>query len=129
MGWNVVPDGLREMLMWIMNRYNTTSNPLIYVTENGSAEHEPDLETATHDKKRRAFYEGHLKACAEAIRAGVNLAGFFAWSFMDNFEWQFGYQRRFGLVYVDFDTLERTPKRSALWYRNTILQNGAYILS
>ena len=88
MGWNVVPDGLREMLLWVTKRYN---DPLIIITENGSAVHEPDLEAALHDEKRREYFEGHLRAVAEAIRSGVNVAGYFAWSLMDNFEWQFGY--------------------------------------
>lgn len=117
MGWNVVPDGLREMLLWISERYN---QPLLFVTENGSAEDEPDLESAVNDNRRKDFLEGHLKAVAEAVQADVKIAGYFAWSLMDNFEWQFGYQRRFGLCHVDFQTLARTPKTSALWYNETI---------
>lgn len=125
MGWNIVPDGLRRMLLWIDERYDS---PLIYITENGSAEHEPDLQTSLSDEGRRTFFEDHLRACAEAIQAGVNLKGFFAWSLMDNFEWQFGYQRRFGICRVDYDTMERTPKSSALWYRDTIERGGANII-
>jgi beta-glucosidase/6-phospho-beta-glucosidase/beta-galactosidase len=119
MGWNVVPDGLRQMLL--TKRYD---NPLIYITENGAAFDEPDLAAATHDENRRAYFEGHLRACAQAMEAGVHLAGYFAWSLLDNFEWQFSYTKRFGLCYVDFDTLERTPKLSGLWYRDTIRDNG-----
>lgn len=126
MGWNVVPNGLREMLLWISMRYN---NPLIYITENGSAEAELDAETLLHDKRRREFFEGHIRASAEAISGGVKLAGYFAWSLMDNFEWQFGYQRRFGLVRVDYNTLERTPRDSAIWYRDNIRTNGRDIRS
>jgi beta-galactosidase len=121
MGWNVVPDGLRQMLLWISTRYD---NPLIFITENGAAFDEPDLAAATHDESRRKFFEGHLRACAEAIEAGINLGGYFAWSLLDNFEWQFSFTKRFGLCYVDFDTLERTPKLSGLWYRDTIRDNG-----
>lgn len=122
MGWNVVPDGLREMLLWISKRYD---DPLIYITENGAAFDEPDLATAQHDESRRGFFEGHLRACAESIEAGVSLAGYFAWSLMDNFEWQYGLaSKRFGLCFVDFDTLERTPKLSGLWYSDTIRNNG-----
>ena len=125
MGWNVVADGLREMLLWISKRYN---NPLLYITENGSAEAETNMEASLHDDKRLDYFQGHIQACAEAIHDGeVNLLGYFAWSLMDNFEWQFGYQRRFGLCRVDYDTLERTPRDSALWYRGTIRANGRNI--
>jgi len=124
MGWNVVPDGLREMLLWVAKRY---SNPLVFVTENGTAEPETDLEIAQRDERRRSFFEEHLRAVAQAFQAGVNVAGYFAWSLMDNFEWQFGYQRRFGLCFVDFDTLQRIPKSSALWYKETIRVGGRNI--
>jgi beta-glucosidase/6-phospho-beta-glucosidase/beta-galactosidase len=82
MGWNVVPDGLREMLLWVSNRYN---NPRILITENGSAEYEPDLKAALDDEERRDFLEHHLHACSQAIDEGVNLGGYFAWSLLDNF--------------------------------------------
>lgn len=82
MGWSVVPDGLREMLHWISDRYH---HPAIYITENGSAEAEPDLQTAVHDEGRRSYLESHLRACAQAIHEGVVLKGYFAWSIMDNF--------------------------------------------
>ena len=121
MGWSIVPEGCRELLLWIADRYN---NPIIIMTENGSAEDEPDKATALLDEGRRHYFESYLRACADAIEEGVDLRGYFAWSLMDNFEWQFGYQRKFGLCHVDFDTMERTPKASALWYRATILANG-----
>ncbi|KAL7570529.1 hypothetical protein ACA910_004304 [Epithemia clementina (nom. ined.)] len=124
MGWANVPDGLREMLFWVSNRYG---RPLIFVTENGSAEPEPNSTVARSDEKRRMFFEGHTRACAQAIEGGVDLRGYFAWSLMDNFEWQFGYQRRFGLYRVDFDSKERTPKSSALWYGRTIATHGRNI--
>jgi beta-glucosidase/6-phospho-beta-glucosidase/beta-galactosidase len=82
MGWNVVPDGLREMLLWVSNRYN---NPKVYITENGSAEYEPDIQTALNDEERRSFFEDHLRACSNALSEGVQLEGYFAWSLMDNF--------------------------------------------
>ena len=122
MGWAIVPDGCREMLKWIAHRYH---NPVLYMTENGSAEPEPFLELALHDEERRNYLRDYIRACAQAMNVGVNLRGYFAWSLMDNFEWQFGYQRRFGLVRVDFDTQVRTPKLSAEWYRETILANGS----
>lgn len=124
MGWSVVPDGCRDLLLWVSDRYDS---PIIIMTENGSAEDEPDLETALSDEARRKYFETYLRASAEAIEAGVDLQGYFAWSFMDNFEWQFGYQRRFGICRVDFETQERTPKASGLWYRETIMANGRNI--
>ena len=122
MGWNVAPDGLREMLHWIAHRYH---NPLLYITENGSAEDESDLPTAIADTLRREFLQDHLIASAQAMEEGVNVGGYFAWSLMDNFEWQFGYQRKFGLCHVNFDgDLERTPKSSGLFYNQTIVHRG-----
>jgi len=82
MGWNVVPDGLRELLIWISRRYE---NPKIFITENGSAEDEPHIDAALNDEKRRSFLEDHLRACSRAIHAEVDLAGYFAWSLMDNY--------------------------------------------
>ena len=124
MGWPIVPDGLRDILLWISERY---SYPLIYVTENGSAEEEPDVLSAISDEKRKSFFEDHLRACGQALEHGVRLGGYFLWSLMDNFEWQFGYQRRFGMCYVDFETLERTPKSSAFWYSGVIDSGGLSI--
>jgi beta-glucosidase/6-phospho-beta-glucosidase/beta-galactosidase len=126
MGWNIVPKGLGDMLLWISERYD---NPLIFITENGSAEKEVDLNEARTDAKRLLYFKTHLKVAGDAIKNnGVHLAGYFAWSFMDNFEWQFGFQRRFGMCWVDYKTLERTPKSSAIWYSETIARNGANIL-
>jgi len=124
MGWNVIPDGLRRMLVWVSERYG---NPVLYVTENGSAEIDevPEGGGVVEDGKRTDYLRRHLVACARAIQErGVDLRGYFAWSVMDNFEWQFGYQRRFGLLRVDFDSLGRAPKRSGLFYGETIESNG-----
>ena len=122
MGWSANPDGCRELLLWITNRYKSVS---IVMTENGTSENEPDLATALRDEGRREYFEGYLRACMEAIDMGVTLTGYFAWSLLDNFEWEFGYTRRFGLCHVDFDTLMRTPKLSALWYSETIRARGS----
>ena len=128
MGWNVVPDGLREMLRWIAERY---SNPVIYITENGSAEvdsEEPEL--LLYDENRQKFIKSHIQASSDAIQNhGVNLKGYFAWSLLDNFEWQYGYQRRFGICHVNFTTLERSPRFSAMWYSRTIQSDGDNIWS
>jgi beta-glucosidase len=76
-----------------------------------------------HDRERQAYVEAHLGACKQAIDAGVPLEGYFAWSLMDNFEWAWGYGKRFGLVRVDFETQERLLKDSAIWYSEIIRQN------
>ena len=122
MGWSVVPDGLKQILKWIDQRYD---HPLIYITENGDAESEPDLNSATHDFKRIDYLKGYLSAAkAAVVEYDVDLRGYFVWSFMDNFEWAFGYTRRFGLYHTNFDTMERSPKLSATWYKNIIENNG-----
>jgi beta-glucosidase/6-phospho-beta-glucosidase/beta-galactosidase len=97
------------------------------VTENGTSEDEPDLASALRDEGRRQYMEQYLRACAEAIELGVPLKGYFAWSLMDNFEWEYGYTKRFGMCFVDFETLERTPKSSAIWYGRTIQAGGSNI--
>jgi beta-glucosidase len=91
------------------------------VTENGAAF--PDVLQGggrVEDPRRVAYLEGHLGAVHDAISAGVDVRGYFAWSLLDNFEWALGYSCRFGLVHVDYDTLERTPKLSAQWYSRLI---------
>ncbi|MDQ8204278.1 GH1 family beta-glucosidase [Pelagicoccus sp. SDUM812003] len=114
MGWNIVPWGCRKLLEWIAERYD---NPPIYITENGCAmPDEDDRETALNDERRVTFLSGYIGACHEAIEKGVNLKGYMCWSFMDNFEWAFGYGKRFGLHWVDFQTGERQPKASAKWF-------------
>ena len=122
MGWSVVPDGCRELLLWIARRYPGAT---IVITENGTAEDEPDFDSALNDEGRRQYFEGYIRAAGEAMELGVKLAGYFAWSLMDNFEWEYGYTKRFGICRVDFDTLVRTPKLSAKWYGETIRSSGA----
>ena len=124
MGWNIVPDGGRKLLLWIKDRYD---NPPIYITENGSCEDEPTLASSQNDTGRRDYLEGYIRAFGKAIQEGVSLRGYFAWSLMDNFEWSFGLKKRFGIVRVDFDTLERHLKLSARWYNDTIRSNGRNI--
>jgi beta-glucosidase len=97
----------------------------LYVTENGAAiadEKGPDGEV--HDPARVAFLDGHFRAAHRAIADGVDLRGYFVWSLLDNFEWAFGYSKRFGLIHVDFATLERTPKDSARWYAEVTRANA-----
>jgi beta-glucosidase/6-phospho-beta-glucosidase/beta-galactosidase len=121
-GWSFVPWGMRKILLYIRDRY---PNVPIHITENGIAT-EPDgpLDSLLHDTLRVDHYRDYLGACHEAIAQGIDLRSFFAWTFLDNFEWSSGYTCRFGLVHVDFSTLVRTPKKSAEYYAGVIRNNG-----
>jgi beta-glucosidase len=91
------------------------------INENGAAfDDVADESGFVGDADRTAYLDDHLKAVVAAIARGADVRGYFAWSLMDNFEWSYGYEKRFGIVRVDYDTQERTPKQSALWYRDTI---------
>ncbi|MEY9945212.1 GH1 family beta-glucosidase [Kitasatospora sp. GAS1066B] len=119
-GWPVVPDGLRELLVGLRDRYGAALPP-ITITENGcSVADEPGPDGTVHDQPRIDFLAGHLDALAAAVAEGVDVRGYFTWSLLDNFEWAEGYQQRFGLVHVDFETQVRTPKASYAWYRDLI---------
>src|SRR5579864_5357093 len=116
------PSGLTELLIRVKNEY--TSLPL-YVTENGIALHDyVDPEGQIDDVERIAYFDAHFRAAHAAIEQGVNLQGYFTWSFLDNFEWALGYSVRFGLVYVDYRTQIRILKQSAYWYREVIRHNA-----
>ncbi len=122
MGWEVFPQGLHDSLLRVHRDYAPRK---IYVTENGAAyDDRVDNEGRIADPKRIAYLREHLLAIQRAISDGVPLAGYFAWSLMDNFEWGFGYKMRFGLHAVDSETLQRIPKDSASWYRDVIANNG-----
>lgn len=122
MGIGVNPEGLTDLLVRLKGGY--TALPL-YITENGAAFHDyVDPEGHVKDEERVSFLEGHLRAAHRAIAQGIDLHGYFAWSLLDNFEWAEGYSKRYGLVYVDFATQARIPKRSASWYRAVIERNG-----
>ncbi|MBT3151194.1 beta-glucosidase [Streptomyces sp. CHD11] len=112
-GWPVVPGALTEVLTTFRTRYGDRLPPVI-VTENGCAYGGLD------DRDRISYLDGHIRALHRAVEAGVDVRGYFVWSLMDNFEWAEGYARRFGLVHVDFDTLERTPKASYGWFRDLL---------
>ncbi|UBU17266.1 GH1 family beta-glucosidase [Nonomuraea gerenzanensis] len=120
MGWEIDEGGLVEILTRVAREYPPI--PMV-VSENGAAFEDVLDEGRIHDRERLAYVEAHLGACKEAIDAGVPLEGYFAWSLMDNFEWAWGYGKRFGLVRVDFETQERLVKDSALWYAEIIRQN------
>ena len=122
MNWAVVPWGCTKLLHWIAERYD---NPDIIITENGCAYPDELEDGEVNDQERLEFYKTYLQACYQAITEGVKLKGYFAWSFMDNFEWSSGYEQRFGLHYVDFKTLERIPKKSAHWLKKAIKHDSA----
>jgi beta-glucosidase len=126
-GWEVDPDGMAEVLTRVSRDYT----PLpIFITENGSAW--PDdiaADGSVDDPERVAFLAEHLAATAQAIEQGANVAGYFAWSLLDNFEWAEGYAMRFGLVHVDFASQRRTTKASGHWYRSLIRAHRDGILS
>lgn len=122
MGWEIYPDGLYEVLMRFRTEYG---NPLLYVTENGAAfEDNVTRSGEVQDDDRIAYLRDHIASAYQALRDGVNLKGYFTWTLMDNFEWAEGYSKRFGLVYIDRQTLKRTPKKSFRWYKNIIANNG-----
>jgi beta-glucosidase len=122
MGWEIFPYGLYET---ICRAYFTYKPPEVIITENGASYSDaPDTHGRVRDIRRIEYLQSHIEAVAQAIESGVPVTGYYVWSFMDNFEWAFGYAQRFGLVYVDYETLERYPKDSAYWYGNVARQNG-----
>jgi beta-glucosidase len=122
MGWEVQPEGLTVLLRRLAEEYGQHE---IYVTENGAAYPDAADESGVVDDQDRVSYlQRHLAAAREALQAGVALRGYFVWSFLDNFEWTFGYSKRFGIVRTDFPTQRRTPKASFAWYRGVIERNG-----
>jgi beta-glucosidase len=122
MDWEVYPRGLTDILAWLQARYG---NPPLYITENGAAfEDPPAVDGRIHDRARVAYLRAHLLAATRALRRGVDLRGYFAWSLLDNFEWSYGYSKRFGLVKVDFASQQRLLKDSARAYRDLIRRCG-----
>ncbi|WP_020389548.1 GH1 family beta-glucosidase [Kribbella catacumbae] len=116
--WEVHPAGLEELILRLAKEYGAEK---IYITENGSAwVDQPDASFAVDDTDRTAYLEGHLAACVRAVQQGAPLAGYFAWSLMDNFEWAYGYAPRFGLAYVDYPTGTRVMKTSGKTYTKFI---------
>jgi beta-glucosidase len=122
MDWPVVPAALTDLLVDLDERYNL---PPVYITENGSAEDDRvGSDGVVHDTDRIAYLRDHIAATAAAAEKGVDVRGHFVWSLLDNFEWAYGYDRRFGIVRVDYDTLERTPKDSYRWFRELIRRHA-----
>ena len=122
MGWEVQPEGLHRLLRRLHDDYPSLP---IYLTETGAAYPDvPDADGQVRDADRIEFLDAYLRAVHAAIEDGVDVRGFFQWSFMDNFEWAFGYAKRFGLVHVDYATQRRTPKASARWYAAVAASGG-----
>jgi beta-glucosidase len=127
MGWPLTPNGLEDLLVRWHKEYGTAL-PDLYITENGAAYDDgPDANGIVNDQRRIDYLQTHLKAVSNAISQGSPVKGYYQWSLMDNFEWALGYEKRFGIVHVDFDTQKRTIKESAKWYSNVIKNNGAGI--
>jgi beta-galactosidase len=122
MGWEIHPDGLVDVVRMVHERAPELP---IFITENGAAyADEVGADGQIDDEERRHYFELHTAACADAVAEGLPLKGYFAWSLMDNFEWAFGYSRRFGIVYVDYETQARTVKKSGLWFRDFLASRG-----
>jgi beta-glucosidase len=119
----VHPASLTRTLRWFTDRYGRIP---LYETENGAAIYDPPhaIDGVVNDPIRVWYLREHLKAAHDAIAHGVDLRGYFAWSLLDNYEWSLGYSKRFGIVHVNYETQERTPKSSALFYRDVIRSNG-----
>jgi beta-glucosidase len=123
MGWEVSPQELCDLVVRVAAEYGP---PEIYVTENGAAYCDVrGHDGSVRDPERQAYIAEHIAALARAIGAGVPVAGYFVWSLLDNFEWAYGYGKRFGIVYVDYPTLDRIPKSSFYWYRDFIAKATA----
>jgi beta-glucosidase len=122
MGWEIYPEGLYEALKRVHVEYQPCS---IYVTENGASyDDSPNGDQRIHDHRRLQYLRDHFVSAQRAIGEGVPLKGYFVWSLLDNFEWELGYKQRFGIVWVDYETQQRLPKDSALWYKQVIAANS-----
>ena len=125
LGWEIQPEGLTRLLLKLQEDYITGTNTSLFVTENGCAfEETPDESGFVDDQERLSFYRDHLEAVHNAISEGAKVGGYFAWSLMDNYEWAWGYEKRFGIVSVDFDTQVRTVKASGTWYAEVAGNNS-----
>jgi beta-glucosidase len=121
-GWIVYPDGIRDMLLNVKKHYGDFP---IFIMENGASYPDHiDSDGAVHDQDRLNYYKGYIRSLHDAIERGVNVRGYFAWSLMDNFEWEEGYSSRFGIVYVYFATQKRIVKDSGKFYSKVIRDHG-----
>jgi len=125
MNWGINPDGLKQEVLYLKENYG---NPKLFLNENGCAMPDvPDEKGFVADWDRINYIRAHIHALYQAVEEGANVHGYFVWSFFDNFEWERGYSKRFGLVRVDYETLERIPKQSAYWFHDVIQKNGIEI--
>lgn len=122
MGWEIYPEGLTELLMRLHRDYKL---PPIYLTENGAAFKDVKVDGHIHDTQRTDYICRHIAAVGAALHQGVNIQGYMVWSLLDNFEWASGYEKRFGIIHVDYTTQQRTLKDSALWYREFLRHSKA----
>lgn len=121
--WNVYPDALFKVLTWLKEDYGDIP---IYITENGACyDDELTSDKRVHDAKRTEYFHKHFIQCHRAIESGIQLKGYFAWSLLDNFEWAEGYRKRFGIVYTNYETLERHPKDS-YYFIQEVIKNGGF---
>lgn len=120
MGWEIYPQGLSDLLIGLHKEYKEHGLPPIYITENGMASADKLDDGKVNDQIRIDYLSRHLAAVSYAMKQGVDIRSYFYWSLMDNFEWNSGYAKRFGLIYVDYATQQRTMKESAFWYRDFI---------
>jgi beta-glucosidase len=117
MGWEISPSGLSDLLLRLHQDYTGAAGVRLYVTENGMADDDrPDPDGYVDDPARLDYLDRHLRAVHDAMERGADVGGYFVWSLLDNYEWAWGYTKRFGIVRVDYDTQRRTPKASARWY-------------
>ena len=122
MGWDIAPSEFKDLIRRLRAEY--TDLP-IFITENGAAFDDQLVDGKIHDQNRIDYVAQHLQAVSDLNDEGMNIAGYYLWSLLDNFEWSFGYDKRFGIIYVDFDTQERIWKDSAHWYANVIQTHKA----
>ena len=122
MGWEIYPEGLSELLLRLHHEYPL---PPTYISENGAAFSDACVDGKIKDTDRIDYLASHITAVHDAIQQGVPMAGYMVWSLLDNFEWASGYEKRFGIVHVDYSTQKRTPKASALWYRDFLTRQKA----
>lgn len=122
MGWEIYPRGLTDVLLRLQRDYPV---PPLYVTENGGAFKDQLVDGHVNDSERTDYIARHIDAVGDAIRQGVRMEGYMVWSLLDNFEWASGYEKRFGIVHVDYASQRRTPKGSALWYADFLRRQKA----
>ena len=125
MGWEIDPQGLYDVLERVHREYGPIP---LYITENGAAfADQPGPDGTVADPQRVAYLDDHFRIARRAIDEGIDLRGYFVWTLLDNFEWAWGFSKRFGLFYVDYETRQRIPKDSARWFADVTRRNGVVI--